>query len=107
MKIKIEEQGVNCGVVLVSKDETDTRMGKESTFFYHLAKKLSEVGFCGESHFFRKEMAKDGHYVDNHVFYATNKERSVRVYDNRYAIRDAAKAFNKGETLDLVYDVLA
>ncbi len=105
MKIEIEEKGINCGRILVTKDG-DNKTNKESTFFYHLAKELSNMSFCGEKHFFRKEMAKDGHMVNNGVYYITNKDRSVRVYDANYAMRDSAECFDKGSTVDLVYDVL-
>lgn len=102
MKISFNDKE---NVLYVEKDDSDTRMSKESTFYYHLAKKLSAMKFHGEQHFFRKEMAKDGHWVDPHVFYVTNKKRTIRAYDGFYATRNVAESFNKGEVIDLYLDV--
>ena len=102
MKISFNDKKT---VLYVEREDSDTRMGKESTFYYHLAKVLNAMKLCGETHFFRKEMVKDGHWVDSHVFYVTNKKRTIRAYDGFYATRNVAESFNKGEVIDLYLDV--
>lgn len=98
MKVSFEDN-----VCTVRKDDSDPRMGKESTFYYHLAKALSERF---NRHFIRKEMSKDGHLVDDHVFYAVDtKKPHGYIYDSDYAMRDVAKAFNSGEPLELIAEL--
>ena len=104
MKISIDEKK---RVLYVEKESSDARMGKESTFYYHLAKALNAMKPYGETQFIRKEMAKDGHMVDDHIFYVTNKRRTIRAYDGFYATRNVAESFNNGEAIDLYFDVLS
>ncbi len=94
MKITMDPDGLT-----VEKEPGDPRMGKESTFYYHLAKALSEKF---DRHFIRKEAWKDGHLVDNGVFYATDTKKPFGyVYDHMYHNRDIAKEFNQGLPIEL------
>ncbi len=98
MKVTIGKEGC-----IVEKEPGDPRMGKESTFYYHLAKVLSERF---DRHFIRKEMVKDGHWVDPHVFYATDTKKPYGyVYDHYYTLRNVAKDFDAGKPIDLSYEL--
>ena len=82
----------------VTKDAGDVRMGRESTFFYHVAKLLSKkLGI----HFIRKEMDKDGHMVGPKVFYAVDSKRRIGFYFPQYDSFDCAKDFDGGITVEL------
>lgn len=97
MKVTIGKEGC-----IVEKEKGDPRMGKESTFYYHLAKVLSEKF---DRHFIRKETDKDGFMIGGqNVFYVRDAQKPYGcVYDHAYELRDVAKDFNAGKPVDLSY----
>ena len=99
MKVTIGKDGC-----IVEKEKGDPRMAKESTFYYHLAKVLSERF---DRHFIRKETDKDGFMIGGKdVFYVRDAKKPYGcVYDHAHELRDVAKDFNAGKPVDLSYNL--
>mgnify|MGYP003186139398 CR=1 FL=1 len=89
--------------LFVKREPGENRIGKESTFFYHLAKELESKKIFGSLHFIRKEMGKDGNMVSDGLFYTRSNDQSIMVYDEYCYTRAVEKEFNKGKTLELAY----
>lgn len=77
------------------------KISAESTFYYKLSKLLSILGLdC-----IRKEMAKDGHLVDDGRFYSVDRKRHFAFYQTDWATYDVCKDyFNKSKPIPLAID---
>ena len=86
-------------VGLVVTRGKDNAIYKESTLMYYIAKALSEYG----EDVIRKEMCKDGHLVNNGVYYVVDRKRRYCYYDDDYAVRDICKDYNDGNPVSLCF----
>jgi hypothetical protein len=63
----------------------------ESTFLYHVKKKLQGAGYdC-----IKKRMWKDGHMVDDTQQYIRDRKGEWCIYNPAYAVYDAGEVFNE------------
>jgi hypothetical protein len=89
----------------LEREPGEARISNESNLFYKLRNVLRRVG----EDVIKKEMAKDGHMVSEHVFYvrsrAIGRPGSYAIYDEHYAVRDAAKEFNEGSVTLSIADM--
>ena len=86
------------------KEQGETPVRNESHLLYRLQRALCTYPDKNID-VIKKLMYKDGHLVDNTQHYLrsrkVNHPESIMVYDNLYAVRDSAKAYNNGETITL------
>lgn len=79
----------------VTRQDTDIRFKNESHFLYHLKLCLNTQGFD----LIKKRMWKDGHMVcDTQQYLRSRRQRNEThfvVYDDCYALRNAATDFNE------------
>lgn len=88
----------------LEKTEGGKRFKSESAFWYHLKKLLIDAGYD----VIKKLMYKDGHMVDDHIYYVRTrnfkKKESFAVHDSAYAVRNLAEDWNRlepGEVMSL------
>lgn len=100
----------NSSSLRLEKTEGEKRYKNESAFWYALKKLLIDAGYD----VIKKLMFKDGHMVDDHIYYIRSrnikKKDSFMIHDSAYAIRDVAEDWNRlppGEvmSLDLLHDL--
>jgi hypothetical protein len=103
MKIDINE--IN-HIVTVTKEKGDPVFHStewalaESTFLYHIKKKLQNAGYdC-----IKKRMWKDGHLVDDEQQYIRDRKGEWCIYNDAWAIYDAGEKFNKDEVVYLRFE---
>ena len=82
----------NKSYLVVRKEVTDPKFGKrESTFFYHLCKALKAQGYdC-----IKKLAYKDGHLVDDDMYYIRDRKNRWCVWDESHALRLVSQDFDK------------
>jgi len=72
----------------------------ESTFLYYIKKQLQSAGYdC-----IKKSMWKDGHLVDDNQQYIRDRKGEWCIYNDAYAVYDAAWKFNKEGLVHLRYE---
>lgn len=88
--------------VTLTKEPGDPRIQNESGLFYKLRNVLKKMG----EDVIKKEMAKDGHMVSDRIFYVrsrnVNRPGAYGIFDNDYAVRDAAKTYNERGEITLM-----
>ena len=89
------------GDKLLVGTRTGEKISSETKFYYKLSKILSILGLdC-----IRKEMAKDGHLVDDGRFYAVDRKRRFGFHQMDWATYDVCKDyFNKNQLVALAID---
>ena len=75
---------------LVVHRDGEKRINKESTFYYELAKECKK-NFGWDC--IRKEMAKDGHMVDDGRFYLVDRKRRFCFYQTDWATYDLCRDY--------------
>ncbi len=79
------------GLLIVTRDPGVKGPWKESTFFYHLAHRLNEMGFD----VIRKRMWRDGHLTASFRQYVRSRDWEWCVCDDNYMLRDVCADFRK------------
>lgn len=88
MTVAIESSSIK-----VMREATDRRARSESDLFYRLRNLLRGMGFD----VVKRHSVSDGHlFGDSHTWYLRDRKWRFAVVDQQYAIRNAAKEFNKG-----------
>lgn len=84
--------------VAVLRDISDPLFhGDDSRFLYHVKKSLVRLGYdC-----IKKKAWKDGHLVDNEMYYIRSRDRVWYLYDPRHAERSCARDFDNDRTIIL------
>ena len=90
----------------VTREYGEARASNESHLLHKLKVALNKVNKPSHAHeLIKARMHKDGHmYGNDDTQYLVQRNRRkvdnpIMIYDGDYAIRDAAKAFNAGETV--------
>lgn len=93
-------------IVTVTKEKGDPIFKRtewalaESTFLYHIKKKLQAVGYdC-----IKKRMWKDGHIVDDNQQYIRDRKYEWCIYNDTWAIYDAGEKFNENGIVYLRFE---
>ena len=90
----------NGNQLVVKKLIEDKRFHKESTVWYHIKEELNKQGYD----FIKKEMAKDGHMVDDGEYYIRSRDKSIRIYQNNYATESIVDKYNSCKAFHLTVD---
>ena len=90
----------NGNQLVVKKLIEDKRLYKESTVWYHIKEELNKQGYD----FIKKEMAKDGHMVDDGEYYIRSRDKSIRIYQNDYATESIVDKYNSCKAFHLTVD---
>ena len=93
--MKVEKTDI--GNVVVTRTEDSARIYKESKLMHHIANILKENG----EDVIRKEMSKDGHMVNDGVYYIVDRKRRYCYLDYDYEVRDICKDYNDGDYIVL------
>ena len=104
MKVELNAEQ---GFCLVTKESGDPyfkgvrNAAGESRLLYHVKRVLNRQGF----NFIKKQMAKDGHLVDEMQQYLreakTVNGRRLAIYNDQWAIKGADAAFNRNGLVEL------
>lgn len=85
-------------MIVVEREVTDPKFGRdESWFYYRLAKELKAKG-CDVV---KKLAYKDGHLVDDYMYYLRERKGAWCVYDQQHALRSASLDFDRTGRVEL------
>ena len=88
------------GRTIVVERGDGPRIGRESTFWYHVKRELRRMGFDAIC----KLMWKDGHMVSDTQHYVRDKKWGWALWQGDYAIRNPQTEYNRGEKVWLLYE---
>lgn len=90
------------GNLLVTREPGAPRIGRESTFYYHVKKALQAEGHP----VVRQVPDKDGH-MHGAPFYIRDRRGAYCWIDEQYAIRSASEDYNHGSAVYLTFHRLS
>lgn len=86
------------GYVTVRKETTDVKkLRTESAFLYALKNALRDKGFD----VVKKLAYKDGHLVDDYLYYIRDRKKRWYIFDALHAVRNCAEVFDRGDEVVL------
>jgi len=93
--------GIVSTIRVSSGKKKDPRVRNESHLLYVLMRMMQGApGPFGPMDLVKKLMWKDGHMVADTQHYIRDREGRFAIFDDQYSVRDSAKDFNAGKTVD-------
>ena len=86
--------------LVVKKLIENKRLYKEPTVWYHIKKELNKQGYD----FIKKELAKDGHMVNDGVYYIRSRDKSISIYQSDYMADSIVDKYNSCKAFHLTTD---
>ena len=86
MQIRFDQGGLTA-----TREKSDKRMPKESTFYYHVVQQLRNLGYD----VVRQVPSKDGH-LTGAPYYIRERKGTWALFHDRYALELAHAEFNAG-----------